>query len=191
MLKPIRQQHALTLDYCTPDTSERGGVLHFVEVSGIQMVRYLENPSGYFAAGIQFHDVEYIDYSRQVDPRRNRETTDPYSAVGIITNGEFITDWIHNPSGTIMPGTRAYAGPSGTITNVNTYGGCLLGYFMSTLTPVTKTLVYRGLGFSTSYMDPITKQVVTENDPANRTLVISDGHAKVRIDPAYILRGRS
>lgn len=187
MLKPLRQQAALNLDFCTPDTSERGGLLHHTTVSGIDVVQYVANPSGFVPVGFQFNDVEYIDYSRQVDPRRNREVDDPWSIVGIFTRGEVETDWVHT-IGELLPGAPAYAGPSGTVTNSSSFGGAQIGYFTSALRPNLHLVVYRGKGFTTSYQDCVTKRVVVDNDPNDRILVLSEGYVRVRIDQRYIDR---
>src|SRR5690554_5658802 len=95
MLKPLREIKYLDLDYATPDTSERGGILCIVQVSGCYMARYVADPSGAVPLGIQYNDVEYMDLSRQVNPQRNREVDVPFSTVGAVRAGKVETDWIH------------------------------------------------------------------------------------------------
>jgi len=187
MLKPTRQEVALNNDFVSPDTSERGGLLHHQSVSGVDMARYVADPSGKVPIGFQFHDVEYIDYSRQYDPRRLRETVSPCEIVAIFTEGELETDWIH-AVGTPVPGGPAYAGPSGTITDSAAYGGTQIGYFLGPLKRDRHLLVYRGLGFTTSYQECGTHNIVTENNPDDRVFVISDGYIRVRINQRIITR---
>ena len=180
MLRQARVVEKLNTSYFTIDTSERGGILSMVTVSGIQTVRYADNPSGLWAVGIQYNDVEYINLSRQLDPRRLREVDTICSTVGILYNGIIETDWIH-VSGTIQAGTKAYAGPSGLITNLSTYGGSQIGYFLGPLEANRHLLIMQGKGFSTTYMERGTHNIVTENNPDNIKYAISDGFAKVRI----------
>jgi len=185
-LKPEQQMEALTLTYPTLNTSERGGILSLGTASGIQIVEYARNPSGAIPIGIQLNDVEHIDPSRQVDPRcLGRRVDYSMALVGAATDGEFVTDWLCI-AGTLMPGQKAYVGPSGTITNDNSSGGVRIGTFISTLTPDPHTVTFAGKGWSRQQMDPITKGIFTENDPANKILVITPGYAKVRIGFEYM-----
>lgn len=187
MLKPFRQQDALNLDFCTPDTSERGGLLHHVNVSGVDVVRYVANPSGLIPLGFQFNDVEYIDHTRQIDPRRNRAVDTPWTTVGVLTNGDVETDWVH-VTGTPIPGSPAYAGPSGTVTDSPDFGGVRIGYFKSVLKRNPHLVIYRGKGFTTTYQDCYSKKIVTDNNPLDQVLVLSDGCIKVRIDLRFMSR---
>jgi hypothetical protein len=78
-------------------------------------------------------------------------------------------------------GDKAYVGPSGTFTNSASFGGDIVGRFLGPLEADPHLVVMRGQGFSRQFVDPETKAIVTENDPADRTLVLSDGYIKIRI----------
>jgi hypothetical protein len=185
-LKPEQQLEALTLTYPTFNTSERGGILSLGTVSGIQIIEYARDPSGVIPIGIQLNDVEHIDPSRQIDPRcLGRRVDYSMAIVGAATDGEFTTDWI-SITGTLIPGQKAYVGPSGTITNNGDLGGVRIGTFISILEIDPHTVVFAGKGWSRKQMDSLTKTIFIENDPANRTLVITPGYAKVRIGNEYM-----
>lgn len=185
-LRADRQIGALTITYPTFNTSERGGILSLGSVSGIQIAEYAREPSGAIPVGIQHNDVEHFDLSRQVHPRlQGRDVAEPLDLVGAITDGEITTDWLCI-TGTLMPGQQAYVGPSGTITNDASFGGARIGTFLSVLKVDPHTVTFAGKGWSRKQMDPITKAVFTENDPANRILVITPGYAKLRVNNAYM-----
>ncbi len=189
MLKPLRQIAALNVDFCGFDTADRGGILHLVTASGIDLARYVANPSGQTPLGFQFNDIENIDYTRQPDPRRNREVGAPFETVGILTDGDIETDWVH-VLGSPQAGDPAYAGPSGTVTDSTNFGGSQIGIFLGPLNPNPHLLIHRGRGFSTSYQESCTHAIIVENDPNDISFVQSDGTIKVRISQAYLVRGR-
>ncbi len=183
-LKATRQLEGIDLTFITLNTSERGGVVSMVSVSGRYVAEYSRDPSGVRPLGIQLNDVEHLNYNREYRPSLRR-VTDPEDLVGVATEGDFRTNWL-SLTGTIRPGTAAYLGPSGTITDDSSLGGVRIGTFLSTLDPEPGLVTFAGLGFSTTIMDPRTKQPVTENDPADRVLVVSPGYAKVRLNQRLI-----
>jgi hypothetical protein len=189
MLKPLRQQDALNIDFCGFDTSDRGGILHITSVSGMDLARYVDDPSGMVPLGFQFNDIEYIDRTRQPDPRRNREVADPFEVVGIFTDGDAETDWVHL-LGSPTRGAPAYAGPSGTVTDSASFGGAQIGVFLGPLNPNPHLVTYRGRGFTTSFQEPCTHNIIVDNDPEDRVLVLSDGSIRVRITQGHIIRNR-
>jgi hypothetical protein len=182
------QVFGVNVDSIGIDTSERGGVLSYTTVSGIQALRYLANPSGSFPIGIQYNDIEFIEHDREPYPKRYRRTDEPLAIVGVITDGEVVTDWIHEV-GTIKQGDKAYVGPSGTITNSTAFGRLRIGTFLTPVTSNPRLLTYQGLGSSREKIDPISKQRVFVNNPADRVFVLSPGHAKVRINQSHFGRG--
>lgn len=186
-LKPSRQLAGLNTDYPTFNTSERGGILSFGTVSGINIVEYARDPAGAVPVGIQYNDVEHLDLSRQIHPQHlGRRVDVSFAIVGAATDGEFITDWI-DISGTLMPGQPAYVGASGTITNNLSLGGSRIGTFMSPLTVSPHTVTFAGAGWSRLQMDPVRPHAIThENNPADRILVITPGFAKVRVKHSYM-----
>lgn len=185
-LKPHGQLEGINLCFPKFETSERGGILSMVSISGLDVVQYVKDPSGTRPLGIQLNDVENLNFSREYYPRLRR-TDQSLGIVGVGTQGDFETDWLHL-IGVIKPGTLAYVGPSGTITDDASLGGPRIGKFLSTLKSDPHTLVYEGLGFSTSFMDPFTKKIVIENNPLDRVFVITPGFAKIRIDQATMMR---
>lgn len=188
-LKPKGQLEGLDLSFPKNETSERGGILSMVTVSGIDVLQYVVNPSGARPLGVQLNDIEYIDLTRQYFPTLRR-TDQPMTTVGVGTQGDFETDWLYLV-GVIRPGTPAYLGPSGTVTDDASLGGVCLGKFISPLRQTHHQVVYAGLGFTTSYMDPFTRQIVVENNPADRILIDTPGFATIRIDQSSITRSQA
>lgn len=180
-LKPLRQTEQVNTDFITPYTQERGGCLSLALSSGMWIAQYAVNPSGVFPMGIQLNDIEHMNLTLQPHRTFLGYTTDmPCGIVGIGAQGDFITDWLHL-IGPVAPGDAAYLGPSGTFTNSAAFGGRQIGEFRSVLDPDPHTVVFRGLGFSRQYMDRCTKQLVFENNPADRQHVITPGYAKIRV----------
>jgi len=159
-----------------------------INVSGVDVVRYVADPSGARPLGIQLNDVEHLNLSREYYPHQRR-VGQVCDTVGVGTRGDFETDWLHL-GGSIACGDPAYLGPSGTITNLTSFGSPRVGSFLSSLTPDRHLLTYAGLGFSTTVTDCNSKRPVTENDPADRVLIVSPGYAKVRIDQRLIMRSQ-
>jgi len=181
MLKPLRQQEQVNIDYICPYTQESGGILSYGSASGMYFAEYAINPSGARPIGIQLNDIEYVNLTREINPQRLRTTEVPFGIVGIGVQGEFITDWIH-VIGTVYNGDPVYVGPSGLFTNSASYGGVRVGRFLGPLRSDPHTVTMRGLGSSREYVDPVTKVILFENNPAHRSMVPSDGTIKIRID---------
>ncbi len=187
MLRPIRTVKNINTDFVAIQTQERGGILSFATVSGVVILQYSPIASGVVPFGIQYNDIEYIDYSRQPPPWRLREVDVPCGIVGALTDGECETDWL-SLSGIIYSGMPAYVGPSGTITNDPSFGSKQIGYFTSSLDSVPHLVVYKGLGYSREYMDCETKLARFDNNPADMICIISPGFAKIRINQSIMER---
>jgi hypothetical protein len=187
-LSPNFNINGLNLDYPKIRTSERGGILSMVQVSGMWLAENVADPSGMRPIGIQLNDVENINFERQYFPTLRR-VDQPHAIVGVATDGDFETNWLHIV-GTVRPGMPAYLGPSGTITNISTLGNVQVGYFRSAVKPSPGVVIYEGGGFSTSYMDYYTKQIVVENDPTLRVVIGTPGFAVVRLDQSIIMRSQ-
>jgi hypothetical protein len=187
-LKGIRQVGQIDLTFACVNTSERGGILSMVSISGARLVEYTRNPANGKPLGIQMNDIEWVNYGFQTPPQIRREVGVPGELVGVGINGEFETDWIYL-SGQIFPGSQAYVGPSGMITNIPDFGGHRIGYFRSELTIDPHIVVYAGLGFYREYMQPITHNVVHENNPADQILLATPGYARVCISEAAMTYG--
>ncbi len=189
-LRPFRQVEGIyDNDIPVLATSERGGVLSFAVASGLTYVEYARNPSGAVPLGIQLNDVEWLNHEYQPYPHA-RDIRLPYDCAKVMTQGTFETDWLV-VSGQIYAGMPAYLGPSGTITNLPDFGGYRIGKFMGALIDAPHTVTFAGLGFTRTYQEYQTHNIVTENDKANRVTVITPGYARVRIDQATIIRSQT
>ena len=189
-LQPYRQVEDLcNTDYPVLATSERGGVLSYAVASGLTYLEYARNPSGTVPLGIQLNDVEWLNYEYQIHPHA-RDVRVPYDIPKVATQGIFETDWLYI-SGQICAGTPAYLGPSGTITNIPDLGSFRIGNFMSDLKSDPHTVTFAGLGFSRQYQEYQTHNIITENDPANRVVVVTPGYARVRINQSIITRSQA
>jgi len=187
-LLPARQTEQVNIDFITPFTQERGGCLSLGSLSGMTIVQYAYDPTDVIPFGIQLNDVEWMNLGRQYHRtyRGNGVMTDvPCSIVGVGIEGDWITDWLHIV-GELMPGMDAYVGPSGTFTNDPSFGTLKIGEFRSVLKADPHIVVMRGLGFSREYMDPCTKEIVWENNPADQVKVITPGYAKIRVKFRYV-----
>lgn len=187
-LNPDLIMQGLNLDFPKIRTSERGGILCMIQVSGMWLAENVPDPSGMRPIGIQLNDVENLNFGRQYFPLQRR-VDQPHAVVGVADEGEFETNWLYL-AGDIRPGMKAYVGPSGTITNISTLGNVQIGIFQSVLRPKPGVVIYEGGGFSTSYMDYYTKQVVTENNPADRVVIGTPGFARVKIHKGTITRSQ-
>jgi len=189
-LQPTRQTTEVNIDFITPWTQERGGCLSIATASGMYFAEYAFDPTDVVPLGIQLNDIEWMNLSRQYHRTFTGigvMTDVPCGIVGIGTQGEYITDWLYL-IGNIMPGDAAYVGPSGTFTNNQSLGGVRIGTFLSSLQADPHTVTLRGLGFSRQYVDPCTKQVVWENNPADKILIATPGFAKIKVDMGINLR---
>lgn len=181
-LRPLRQTEEVNIDFITPWTQERGGCLSIVASSGMYIAEYSADPSGKFPMGIQLNDIEWMNLSRQYHRTFLGYTTDmPCGIVGIGTQGDWITDWVHL-IGSVSQGDAAYAGPSGMFTNSSSFGGVRIGTFIGPLKEDPHTVTFRGMGFSRQYIDSCTKQLVWENNPADKIELATPGYIKIRID---------
>lgn len=189
-LRPDRQTQQVNIDYPCPWTQERGGILTWEpsQASGI-FVQYAFNPSGVHFAGLQLNDIENVNMTRQPFQQYIRDIDIPMARVGVATQGDFVTDWVY-PIGSISPGDIAYVGPSGMVTNSPSFGGEVVGKFLSILTPDRHLVTLRGLGFSRQYIDVTqpSKPLVWENNPADRLLLVTPGYIKLRVDMGASLR---
>jgi hypothetical protein len=189
-LRPLRQVESIyDNDLPVLATSERGGLLSFASASGLNYVEYARNPSGVVPLGVQLNDIEWLNYEFQPHPHA-RDVRLPYDCAKVMTQGTVETDWLY-VSGQIYAGMPAYAGPSGTFTNIPTLGSYRVGKFMSTLFIDPHIVIFAGLGFTRTHQEYQTHNIVTENNPANMVTIVSPGYARVRIDQATILRSQT
>ena len=179
-LRPVRDVNKVDLNFGCPNTCERGGLLSTMSISGVTVVQYAKNPTDGQPIGILLNDIEWVNYGYQTPPQYKREVGVPGELIGIAIDGLFETDWIFL-SGQIYPGTPAYAGPSGMITNTADFGGKKVGFFYSQLIEDPHVVVYAGLGFYRHYMEPRTHNIIDENNPADQIKIATPGYAKVYI----------
>jgi len=189
-LRPFRQVEDIDEgEFPVLATSERGGILSFASASGLTFLEYARNPSGVIPLGIQLNDVEWLNYEYQPFPHA-RDVRVPYDIPKVATQGLFETDWLYIV-GPIYAGMPAYLGPSGTITNLSSFGSYKVGKFMGPLIDDPHMVVFAGLGFSRTYQEYQTHNIVTENNPNDQVHVITPGYARVRIDQGTILRSQA
>lgn len=169
-LKPLRSQYMTNKkDFCHPRTSERGGVLTAVTVSGVEYADYTADPSGLGVLGIKANDHEWMEFDRQtMDYGHDRRVNQLDDVAYMITGGDVITDWVHpDYANTIRAGDTAYAGPSGLLVNDQTFAGKKVGTFMSSVGSPQFNLqrhdsyfvLYEGGGLSYTWTDPQTKEI--------------------------------
>jgi hypothetical protein len=182
-LRPYRQELEVNIDFITPFTQERGGILCLNNASGI--VEYAPSPIGRKVIGLQLNDIEFVNLTWQPHPQRLRNIDVPCGIAGVAMEGEFETDWIY-PIGNIDQGSPAYAGPSGMFTNSPAYG-VRVGTFTSILRNAPHAVIWRGAGFSRLFTDPCTKQPVWENDPAQAVRLFTPGYIRVRLNQSDIM----
>jgi hypothetical protein len=175
------QIYNVNIDQIGINTSERGGMLSYSSASGMLVLEYLPDPSGFKPAGIQYNDIEFFEQWREPYPKTLRRSDEPLAIVGVVMDGDIETNWVH-PVGTIMPGDSAYVGPSGTLTNSSSFGGVEVGHFTSTVTNDPQLLTFKGLGTSRIAIDPATKAQIHINNPADRVLIVSPGFVKVHLN---------
>jgi hypothetical protein len=182
-LRPYRQELEVNIDYITPFTQERGGILCLNNCSGI--VEYAPDPIGRKVIGLQLNDIEHVNLTWQPHPQRLRNMDVPCGIAGVAMEGEFETDWIY-PVGNIDQGSPAYAGPSGMFTNSSAFG-VRVGTFTSILQNAPHAVIWRGAGFSRQFIDPCTKQLVWENDPSQAVRLATPGFIRVRLNQTDIM----
>lgn len=166
----------INCDYASYDTAQRGGILTYASISGIDTARYHDNGYDLVPLGIQLQDVEYLPRNRNL-----KDVIGQFEIMDILRKGQIVTNWILKV-GIIAPGDTAFVGPSGLITNDSSFGGDVIGKFMTFFVPKIETLTYRGLGIRRTYQDPITKEIIFENDSRDVINITSTGYAKVSID---------
>jgi hypothetical protein len=189
-LRPFRQVEDIHEgEFPVLATSERGGILSFASASGLTFLEYARNPSGVIPLGLQLNDVEWLNFEYQPFPYA-RDVRVPYDIPKVATQGLFETDWLYLV-GPIYPGMPAYLGPSGTITNDATLGSYRVGKFMGILIDEPHMVVFSGLGFSRTWQEYQTHNIVTENNPADQVYVSTPGYARVRIDQKTIARSQA
>jgi len=177
-------------DFCHPRTSERGGVLTAVTVSGVEYADYSADPSGLGILGIKANDHEWMEFDRQVsnygDVRRVAQLDD---IAYIITGGEVVTDWVHpDYASSIKAGDAAYAGPSGLLVNDQSFAGRKVGTFLCSVGSTqfnlqrhdTYLVLYGGGGLSYVWTDPQTKEIEEVN--TTKVFLSVAGWVKLRIE---------
>jgi hypothetical protein len=83
MLRPLRQQEQVNIDYICPWTQEEGGALTYATASGITFAQYAADPSGTVAIGIQLNSVDHVNFTREYWRQYFQMTEVPCGTVGI------------------------------------------------------------------------------------------------------------
>jgi len=165
-LKPIRVEECLAWTHPRYQPSEHGGLVSFVEMSGMPFSTYAADPSGIQMIGVQRHDVYDFDDSQHQRYPRGRIVHDIFDdQIRIIVRGEITTNFIHPDSANnIASSIIAYAGPSGLFTHDSSFSGDIVGMFLSEISGGEQSVMVEGDVF---------------NYP--RKSVTTPGYAKVRL----------
>lgn len=184
MLKPNRVEEWTSWTHPRYIPSEHGGLISFVHMSGMPFSTYAADPSGKNMIGVQMHDVYDFDNpqaQRRPAGRRVHDIMD--EQIKIIVQGEIVTDFIHpDATGQIYSGRVAYAGPSGLFTHDSSFGGDIVGIFLSDLTLDSRDVMIEGDIFKRDeivHNSDGTYQLMTLGYP--RKMVTSPGYARVRL----------
>ena len=188
MLRPQRQEMWVDHEFHPKyKPGEAGGLLSIVKASGINFSEYVSDPSGVTMMGVQRNDV--VEFDRPDIQRRpiNRMVHDIFEPIEIIIEGEIETNFIHPDSANeIYSGRLAYAGPSGLFTHDPSFGGYMVGVFMSDLKADSKAVCVEGGGV-------YRQEVVRYTDGTYETIdagfpiktVTTPGFATIRLDLSY------
>jgi len=110
-----RQVFQTDVRFASSGTMERGGIASFVPwVNGIV---YYAAGSGEVPAGLVLDDIESMNYFTH--PEYLQRNVSPLgSAVGLATEGEFMTDMLDSSNSTYKAGNTLYLFSAGKITNI-------------------------------------------------------------------------
>jgi hypothetical protein len=128
-LSQSRQVFQTDINCTVSGVAERGGILSFVPgVNGLCAYADSTAVSGQVAnpAGLLLDDVENINYFRNPEFRQ-RNVVPLGSVVGVVTEGEFFTDFVETSitnfgSLTYSPGELLYLADDGKVSNLNVGG---------------------------------------------------------------------
>ncbi len=111
-----RQVWQTNVRFASSGAMERGGIASFVPwVNGIV---YYAAGSGQSAAGLVLDDIESMNYFTH--PEYLQRNVSPLgAAVGLATEGEFLTDMLDSSNTTYKAGDQLYLFSAGKITNVD------------------------------------------------------------------------
>ena len=184
MLKPARVEEYLAWAEPRYQPAEHGGLISYVEMSGMPFSTYAYDPSGIQMMGVQRHDCYDFDNLRTQNVPTSRIINDIFEdRIRLIVRGEITTNFIHpDAEGNIAAGTTAYAGPSGLFTHDSSFGGDIVGIFLSEITGGSQSVMVEGDIFKRTevvHNDDGTYQLMTLGYP--RKSVTTPGYAKLRL----------
>ena len=114
-LREWRRVEATTTEYVVQAAAARGGVLSSAS-GAIASYDTSITPSSVVPVGILLEDIEDINYMKQ-PMAYQRNVSDLYSVVGIMTKGECVTDFLDTlAEAHIDAGMNAYLSHSGLLT---------------------------------------------------------------------------
>lgn len=161
MLGPQRTVLDLNLNFVQARAGEAGGIVSFVEISGVTVVGYItEDIANAQPLGIQLNAVENMDLSRHYHPaldRRMRRVDRPGSMVGLARKGTYDTNFVH-PNCQAFCGQGAYLGVSGLLTHENI--GPRVGTFMSNINDALPGMPQNGPSIITIFGGGYTREDV-------------------------------
>jgi hypothetical protein len=196
-LGPRRQIFHRENGMASQRAGEAGGILSYVQSSGVQVVGYIGDISNeVFPLGVQLHNVEIMDEGYMYNPwmdRGVRRVSKPGESVSFSSNCEIDTNFIH-PNAQPHSGKKAYLAPSGLITDDATMGGPYIGIFISSLndtsapclpTSIVPITVCGGGWVRGQYMKKVNgvgqNQFEIQTPSIERVVIMSPGWARLKI----------
>ncbi len=193
-LGPRRQIFHRENGMASARAGEAGGMLSYVMSSGVPVVGYITDLSEeVFPMGIQLHNVEHMDEGYAFNPwiqRGVRRVSKPNEPVSFSAHCEIDTNFIH-PSATPHSGKKAYLAPSGLITDDASFGGPLIGVFVSSINDtgvaglprsISPITIFGGGFVRGSYMKKISIGKFEIQEPSiEKVVIMSPGWARVRV----------
>jgi hypothetical protein len=194
MLGPRQQIFHRDLTMVSQRAGEAGGILSWVASSGVEVIDYVDNPAEAQPLGVQLHNVEIMDETYMYNPWRDRgvrQVSKPGEQLAFSSHCEIDTNFIH-PNATPHSGKKAYLGPSGLITDDASFGGEVIGRFLSSLNDVNSAGLPKTSGWITihgggfvrgDYMKKVGPgKFEIQQESIELFRIVSPGWARVKID---------
>lgn len=153
MLGPTRQIRDLNLNFVKNRAGEAGGIVAYVERSGVLVCGYVDTVVDAIPLGVQLNNVEGMNLSRQYHPaiqRGVRRVDMPNTTVGLSRDCTIDTNFVH-PDAQPYSGRKAYLAPSGLVTHDSSFGGPQIGIFLSDINDANIAGLPRGSGYITIF----------------------------------------
>lgn len=193
-LGPRRQIFHKENGMASQRAGEAGGVLSYVMSSGVEVVGYISSFEDEICPlGIQLHNVEVMDEGYMYNPSQDRgvrRVSKPNEPVSLSADCEIDTNFIH-PNANPDSSKKAYLAPSGLITDDPSFGGPVIGRFVSSLNDtqiaglpnsIVPITIYGGGWVRGQYMKKVGPgQFEIQEESIENVKIMSPGWARVRI----------